>query len=1098
MATRLQDFISRRVPFKDIPQDVIDDATESGELFNYVLNDVDGDPNQGQLESFGAPNETKTPDEPVVATETDTELDNFESKDAGFADDAFFDETPDPAFDTDTELDDFDVEDAGFTDDAFFADELDNFGNEDFGIEVDDFDAADAGFSNDSFFNDELDNFGNEDFGTEVDDFDAADAGFANDSFFADDDDFLADDAEEVAFFQDDSLATNDFDDFGNEDFSINEEESGGGTPIQIGGEGGEFAGTPTTKTASGQEADLDPNDDPLGDSDSGAVELSEKPASATAKDKNAITKSQKTASAQSAKKKASGLEADLTVEINPRQNELDNFGSYTYNIALYMLTPKEYVRMLKAPKTVAQAPKFLLMRNGGVGNDPELASEFSNTEFFIDDVTFDNIGPNPSTRTGNTNAINIKFMISEPNGCTLLERLKKQSEQSLEEDQSYTNTPYLMEIKFKGYDEFGKPSQNIAKPKYVPIKITSIKFSVDTTGTQYRITAIPYHHDVFSSLRSTIPVNVQVSAGSVGDVLKGAAQAVTTETIRIDDDEAANGLGFYEETRDVLGEKAISLPEAINNHFKAQTQRKTIKDPKTKKDRVVEPSSNLAEVWKFDIADSILDAKLVGERIDALNTTQKTKNVYQQYGSVMKGKINLVKDKKLFKINAGTSVINLINYIIVASSYVKENIISDLQKSAADKEQLDKPIKWFKVVPQITDCLGWDKKQGRYKFEITWTVQTNGVFYNDYPWAPKSKPKGEGVHKIYDYIFTGQNKHVLDLKLDFNMAYYQAVTLGTGNPENDKTPNTISPQTKDTPQSNQGQTVADDETVEDKRAKDLMGTILNDGTDLIQCDFSIIGDLAFLPTGDGFFQPQGNQGKVYSVPFMPDGTINYDLTPPYVQLNFKTPTDYDDLTGFADPNVNKKYGTAEFSGVYQIIKVSNTFSGGIFRQQLRGVRAKMQPVNGKIARSKEALKNSERRQKAQDDQKQFLLSLLGGRNNLPLSGLAAKLSSAAQSSITSIATNTVPKIGAELDQVAPQVIQDEGTGIPFDIQEIQQTPLQEFPVVPAVDVVAADTPQQRTFTQNIEIRTGGGSTTRLADGTVIRTEADGTTTRIA
>ena len=91
-----------------------------------------------------------------------------------------------------------------------------------------------------------------------------------------------------------------------------------------------------------------------------------------------------------------------------------------------------------------------------------------------------------------------------------------------------------------------------------------------------------------------------------------------------------------------------------------------------------------------------------------------------------------------------------------------------------------------------------------------------------------------DNLHKIYDYIFTGQNKHVLNCRLDFNMAYYQAVTLGTGNPENDKTPNTMSPQVKDVVQSNQGQNVANDETVEDKRAKDLMGTILNDGSDMI------------------------------------------------------------------------------------------------------------------------------------------------------------------------------------------------------------------------------------------------------------------------
>ena len=103
--------------------------------------------------------------------------------------------------------------------------------------------------------------------------------------------------------------------------------------------------------------------------------------------------------------------------------------------------------------------------------------------------------------------------------------------------------------------------------------------------------------------------------------------------------------------SKDVLGEKAISLPEAVNNHYKAQTRPSKVKDPKTKKERTVQASASVAEEWKFAIADDILTSKLVGSSIDALNTTQKTKNVYQQYGSAMICKINLTKDKKLIKI---------------------------------------------------------------------------------------------------------------------------------------------------------------------------------------------------------------------------------------------------------------------------------------------------------------------------------------------------------------------------------------------------------------------------------------------------------------
>jgi hypothetical protein len=791
-------------------------------------------------------------------------------------------------------------------------------------------------------------------------------------------------------------------------------------TPVQSGGPGGEFDTNPS-QTELSESFSVDEGDESPTNSSSSSSSSSNKPGT--------TVQSAKSAASKKTRGKGAGLQADLNVKIDPRPNELDNFSSYTYNVALYMLKPKDYVKMLKAPKNVAQAAKALLMRQGGTGGDRELAEEFQNTEFFIDDLTFDNIGSNPSTRTGNTNAINIKFAIVEPNGCTLIERLKKQSELSLEEEQSYLHTPYLLEVKFKGYDELGKPSNNVVTPKYIPIKMQKLSFSIDATGTNYRVIAVPYHHDVFSSLRATIPVNVQVSAGSVGDILAGAAQAFKTETTRIpDDSEDATDEDFITQTKDVLGEKAISLPEAVNNHYKAQTRPSKVKDPKTKKEVTVPASAEIAERWVFNVADDIMDSKLIGSSIDALNTTQKTKNVYQQYGSVMKGKVNLTKDKKLFKINAGTSVVNLINYIIVASSYLKDNI-KPLNQAAANKTETDTPIKWFKVNPQITDFIGWDKKQGKYKFEITWTVQTAGVFYNDYPWAPNTKPKGEGVHKIYDYIFTGENKHVLNCRLDFNMAYYQAVQMGTGNPVSDKTPNTLSPQIKEVPQSPHGQNIANDETVEDKRAKDLMGTILDDGTDMQMLNLDIIGDPAFLPTGDSFFQAQGNDNTVYSTPFMPDGTINYDLTPPYIQLNFKTPTDYDDLTGFADPNINKKYGTSEFNGVYQVHKISNSMSGGVFTQSISATRTKMQPIAGKIARSKESLENRERKQFALDTQNQSLLTLLpllgGATSGLIPNGISAKLTNAANSSITNIATNAIPKLGQELNQTATNVVSE-------------------------------------------------------------------------
>jgi hypothetical protein len=81
----------------------------------------------------------------------------------------------------------------------------------------------------------------------------------------------------------------------------------------------------------------------------------------------------------------------------------------------------------------------------------------------------------------------------------------------------------------------------------------------------------------------------------------------------------------------------------------------------------------------------------------------------------------------------------------------------------------------------------------------------------------------------------------------------------------------------------------------------------------------------------------------------MPDGTINYNLTPPYIQMNLRTPVDYDETSGLANPS---RYGNSSFSGVYQITSVDSTFSGGVFQQRLEGFRAKLQPTRGGLQKT--------------------------------------------------------------------------------------------------------------------------------------------------
>jgi hypothetical protein len=185
----------------------------------------------------------------------------------------------------------------------------------------------------------------------------------------------------------------------------------------------------------------------------------------------------------------------------------------------------------MKAPKSVAQIPKQLIMRSGGVGLD---GGDNFDIDFFIDNLQMTNLGISPNTRTTNTNAVDISFDITEPMGVTLIERLKAEAKNSLQEEENYIRTPYLLELTFKGYDDAGKEIVGAIKPKYIPIRLTALTFRIESTGTVYKVKAIPYHQDVFGALSSTIPINIQVSAGSVMDIFGGTAQQFKLEEEKV------------------------------------------------------------------------------------------------------------------------------------------------------------------------------------------------------------------------------------------------------------------------------------------------------------------------------------------------------------------------------------------------------------------------------------------------------------------------------------------------------------------------------------------------------------------------------------
>ena len=679
----------------------------------------------------------------------------------------------------------------------------------------------------------------------------------------------------------------------------------------------------------------------------------------------------------------------DLTkIVIDPRPNELNRFSSVSYNIALYMMNSKSYVDITSQPRTpqVALSPpnSFLLMRSGGVGLENS-GTEFFN-DFFIDDLEITNIAVGPSKFKQNTNATDVRFTIIEPRGVTLLERLQRLAGTVLASTKErYIHAPYMLEIKFKGYDENGNPTSPPSQPKYIPIRITDMTFEVTTSGTQYRVTAIPFAHHAMGAIVSTIPFNFELQAQTVGDIFSAGVtyeeEYQTTETVRIPQDRPNSALVEVDRVATkTRKKKAKNLGEILTAYQRKRTEPGVKFNTKNLEisEAPVPPAAEKYDSYKFLIAGEIANAKLnLSELYDALNTpspTEESKNKDQkkskgdkrQYEAYVRGLtegITLDKETQTFKVNAGTDISKLINLVILHSDYMDQNVVDNAQKYVTEGA----PINWFKIRPVIEsatgDGKGMDNKEGRYKYNIAFAVEKSNIYYNDFPWAKKGKPVGQGYHKVYNYIYSGNNTEVLSFDLKFRTAFLQVMTAGTGSPFANKD-DTFSPVVQELPQSLEGNTINSQDSIKRARAKDLFSSVMSDGVDMVELDMSIVGDPSYLPTSDAYWQDKVRAGALYTEPFMPDGTINYNLTAPFVQVNLKTPVDYDENSGLANPS---RFGNSSFSGVYRLTQIDSTFSGGQFQQRINGIRTPLQPTASGLARTAKDQAGQERSLLQQD-----------------------------------------------------------------------------------------------------------------------------------
>ena len=640
--------------------------------------------------------------------------------------------------------------------------------------------------------------------------------------------------------------------------------------------------------------------------------------------------------------------------------NKLHAFTNSTYKISLYGVPVSTINKLVgldpsSDPGTTLLNGAVFILSDGGRG------ASSGDKSYFPVDLTIDNLEiesiVTPNQRTRGTDVITMKFDIIEPYTTNLLENCYKinQKFNPCAYD-SWDTLFFMMVIEFVGYDDMGRPQKIKNTTKYIPFTFLNMRFKITSSGTVYSCTVIPTNLLANSGIDNTIPFHVETQANTIAELFEatefsGTSSSQVANRDRSGTEAVTTSLNaqsnLAKKGADIIVTKGLQL--ALN-----QNEKDKVKGGATDQDGASAPINKgqyQANVYNFKFHKDILNATIADPKVfseRSVGSTSGDKNDPKTAELKQGGKVgNLVADftKKTFRAQAGTKITDFINSVIKVSSYVLDQV--------STQANVDKPVNWWKINPTIKFGT-LDKGTNFYQREITYNVVPYVIRGQDSPNFGQQQVQKSDIVKLYEYIYSGNNRDVLDVNIDYQMAFFEVkngVSTRYTKDSKDNIKETGDSQVAvyngytdnrffkpryfhTTGIANQQNT--SDTTGSDKQivAQDFMEKLFDNAGDMISLDLTIIGDPDWISQDVPLFGPILPNGS-----FLGSGSVNF-TNPVYFNFYFATPdTDYDDTSGLF--NSGGKY--SQFSGIYQVISVKSNFSNGKFTQKLNNVRVRNQ-----------------------------------------------------------------------------------------------------------------------------------------------------------
>lgn len=408
--------------------------------------------------------------------------------------------------------------------------------------------------------------------------------------------------------------------------------------------------------------------------------------------------------------------------------NPLNIYDTYSYNVSVYIANPVDG----------ALTPEGVVGRD----NTIELINNHTLAKFRVIDMeqTF-SVGYD-RVRTGFANVFNMR--VAETNGVTLLNDIKVASDAlGLP---NYHEALYVIKVEFIGRDNRGR-SRKFTPAFYYSTKITKFDFKVDGGGTNYNIEFVEYSTTAYHYLTNVIKDQITITARTVGDFFDKFNTALEQSIDRI---YLLNEASLYKDT--VLFEFDETTDRWRQWEFQELTE-----NYDTPGINIVGTEGN--EELQITINNGSNLTEIFGI---ILQLTKEYKQVLRSSG------LNIV-NGTFFKDEGPEQSVQLNT---LEEFPVLHKVIATVEPTAYDplRNDYQKTVRYtchaYVVTSEIVSAdpyyrsIGDDSIQRR-RFR---NLQSNGL-----------------LRKRYDYIGTGENTEVLELDMQFDMAYFYLVPHGGG-----------------------------------------------------------------------------------------------------------------------------------------------------------------------------------------------------------------------------------------------------------------------------------------------------------------------------